>query len=235
MAAGNRVERAEAKSESSLILRRWELGAGLIAEWLGRRPFKPVWDYQLSLIAPIAEGRAAERLILVEHEPVITLGRRGREENLLVPPGELKRRGIDLYRIERGGDITYHGPGQLVGYPMLSLKRRSLGLVEYIRRLEGLIISVLSHFGISATTRPGYTGVWVEGRKICSIGVAGKRMVTFHGFALNVSTDLAHFRQINPCGLDPAVMTTMGRELGREVSPGEVMEVVVERFAELFG
>lgn len=172
--------------------------------WLGRRPHQETWDLQHALVAAIGAGEAPDTLLLVEHEPVITLGRRrGAAANVLDAGG------LPVVETERGGDVTYHGPGQLVGYPLIALGEGERDLHAYLRRLEEVLIGVLAARGLAAGRLAGQTGVWVQDRKLASVGVAVRRWVTYHGFALNVSTDLAPFRRMNPCGLPASVMATM--------------------------
>jgi lipoyl(octanoyl) transferase len=154
-------------------------------------------------------------LLLVEHEPVVTLGRGTRASSLPLSADELTRRGVTVAEVERGGDVTYHGPGQLVGYPILQLREHREDLHWYLRQLEAALITALAGVGIAAGATPGLTGVWTGGRKIASIGVHVKQWVTLHGFALNVSTDLRAFDLIVPCGIQGVVMTSVAAELGR--------------------
>lgn len=178
-------------------------------------------------------------LILCEHPHVYTLGRSGKADNLLVGEATLGEKGAALYRVERGGDITYHGPGQIVGYPILDLEQTGLGLREYIVALEQAVIETVAHFGIEAGRVEGKTGVWIkdaEGeRKICAIGVKASRGVVMHGFALNVATDLKWFDLINPCGFVGGAVTSMERETGRRIAVDEVKEVVCGRLRENLG
>ena len=162
-------------------------------------------------------------LLLVEHEPVVTLGRSTRASSLPLAPAELERRGIAVAEVERGGDVTYHGPGQLVGYPILDLREHREDLHWYLRQLEEALIAALEELGIAANAEPGLTGVWTAGRKIASIGVHVKQWVTLHGFALNVSTDLCGFDLIVPCGIHGVVMTSVwggARTDGRRAARG---------------
>jgi lipoate-protein ligase B len=154
-------------------------------------------------------------LLLVEHEPVVTLGRGARPASLPLTPAELEARGLQVFEVERGGDVTFHGPGQLVGYPIIDLRRHREDLHWYLRRLEAGLIQGLARIGIEGTTTAGLTGVWTRGRKIASIGIHVKQWVTFHGFALNVTTDMTNFDLIVPCGIPNVVMTSVSRELGR--------------------
>jgi len=188
----------------------------LIVHDLGRRPYGEVLELQRQLCRERLAGELNEDvLLLVEHEPVITLGRGTRPESLPVGAAVLERRGIPVFEVERGGDVTYHGPGQLVGYPVIDLRQHREDLHWYLRRLEGGLIKALAKLGIVAGANPGLTGVWTSGRKIASIGIHVKQWVTFHGFALNVSTDLSYFDLIVPCGIQGVVMTSVSRELGR--------------------
>ena len=173
-------------------------------------------------------------LLLLEHPRVITLGRGAAESNVTAPTDLLKSRGVELHETERGGDVTYHGPGQLVGYPIVDLARHKKDLHWYLRQLEETLIRALATFGIAGGRLDGYTGVWVEDRKIASIGVHVTRWITFHGFALNVNTDLTDFDLIVPCGIEAVQMTSIERELGSTRSLGEVGERVAASFGEVF-
>lgn len=191
----------------------------LVVQDLGRRAYGEVLELQRALCRERMAGTIEEDiLLLVEHEPVITFGRGTRPESIPVPPGEIQRRGIEVFEVERGGDVTYHGPGQLVGYPVVDLRQHRQDLHWYLRRLEAGLIGALGRLGIEAGTNPGLTGVWTAGRKIASIGIHVKQWVTFHGFALNVSTDLSYFDLIIPCGIRNVVMTSVARELRRSDS-----------------
>ncbi len=199
----------------------------------GRMAYGDEWALQRALVRDRQEDRIPDVLVLVEHLPVITVGRAGKKGHILVPEDLLRRRGIELYEIERGGDVTYHGPGQLVGYPILDLQRLDEDVVRYVRVLETTLIAALRPFGIVAERLRGYPGVWVRGAKIAAIGVAVKRKVTMHGFALNVDPDLAHFDLINPCGLGKPV-TSMARLLGRPVTLEEIRPEVSRTFGAQF-
>jgi lipoate-protein ligase B len=163
--------------------------------------------------ARLAGTLAHDALLLVEHPPVITLGRSTKAGNLLASPDQLASRGVELFDVERGGDVTFHGPGQLVGYPIVDLTRHTQDLHWYLRRLEDVIMRALADCGIDAARNPGKTGVWVRDRKIASIGVHARQWVTWHGFALNVTTDLSYFDLMVPCGIQNVVMTSVEREL----------------------
>jgi lipoyl(octanoyl) transferase len=192
------------------------VSARLVVQDLGRRPYGEVLELQRSLCQRRIAGEITEDLLLlVEHEPVVTLGRGTRAQSLPLPPAELERRGIPVYEVERGGDVTFHGPGQLVGYPILNLREHREDLHWYLRSLEAALIGGLDTLGIAAATNPGLTGVWTRGRKLASIGIHVKQWMTFHGFALNVNTDLSYFDLIVACGIRDVVMTSVAQELGR--------------------
>jgi lipoate-protein ligase B len=174
-------------------------------------------------------------LLLLEHPPVVTLGRSSKEKHLIASPEFLERQGVELFEVERGGDVTYHGPGQLVGYPIVDLKRHRQDLHWYLRKLEEVLINTLADYGIPGERNTSFTGVWTRGKKIASIGVHARDWVTWHGFALNVTTDLSYFDLIVPCGINGVVMTSIARELGaEEVSAQDVQERVAAKFAEAF-
>lgn len=195
--------------------------------------YADAWALQRQLLAARQAATIPDVLILLEHSPVVTLGRSGKRQNLLVAPEFLRARGIDLYEVERGGDVTYHGPGQLVGYPILDLRALDEDVVRYMRSLEESIIRTLAVFGIAGTRERGYPGVWVDGAKVAAAGVAVKRRVTMHGFALNVAPELSAFDLINPCGLGRPV-TSMAKILGRTLEMDEVRTVYTEQFTEVF-
>jgi lipoate-protein ligase B len=174
-------------------------------------------------------------LLLLEHPPVVTLGRASKEKHLVASPAFLQSKGVELFEAERGGDVTFHGPGQLVGYPIVDLKRHREDLHWYLRKIEEALIDTLADYGISGERNPAYTGVWTRGKKIASIGVHARDWVTWHGFALNVTTDLSYFDLIVPCGIDGVVMTSIARELGsEETSMHDVQERVTAKFADAF-
>ena len=202
---------------------------------LGAVPYTHALHLQQRLHEEVVNGHRPDTLILLEHPHVYTLGRRGKMDDILASDTELRRLGIEVHYTDRGGEVTYHGPGQLVGYPILNLRRWGGGPLKYVRALETTIIAALSEFGIQAKSEGHPTGVWVEDRKIAAIGVKVGRRVTTHGFALNVSVDLSYFDRIVPCGMPDIQVTSMSRELRRPVSVDEVMPVVVEKFGETFG
>jgi lipoyl(octanoyl) transferase len=206
---------------------------------LGRRPYGEVLELQRALCRQRMAGeRREDLLLLVEHDPVVTLGRGTRPTSLPIGPAELERRGFEVAEVERGGDVTYHGPGQLVGYPILDLREHREDLHWYLRQLEAALIGALGALGVPAERSPGLTGVWTRGRKIASLGIHVKQWVTFHGFALNVGTDLRAFEAIVPCGIEGVVMTSVAAECGRTDAAelwGETREAVVTAFGKVFG
>jgi lipoic acid synthetase len=200
----------------------------------GLADYEATWDLQRQLVALRQEGQVPDVLLLLEHPPVITCGRATRPEHLLTPRDSLRRMGFGVFDVERGGSVTYHGPGQLVGYPILDLRAYGENVVGYVRLLEESVIRTLRAYGIQATRRPGFPGVWVGEAKVAAVGVAVKRRVTLHGFALNVAANLEAFRVINPCGIG-YTPTSMDRLLGREVTVAEVREAYAAAFEEVFG
>ncbi len=213
----------------------------------GIQDYKKCWDYQEELHAGIvADKRSTGQpssdnyFILVEHPHVYTLGKNGDESNLLIHADLLANIGATYYRINRGGDITYHGPGQIVGYPVIDLEFYHLGVREFIGKMEEAVIETLSEFGIICGCRNGATGVWLNAgnidraRKICAIGVRVSRFVTMHGFALNVNTDLRYFSYINPCGFASSAVTSMQNELGYHINMDSVKTVLKEKFNLLY-
>ena len=192
------------------------MSSRLMVQDLGRGTYAEVLELQRRLCRQRISGQISEDiLLLVEHEPVVTLGRGVRPGSLPLTPAELEARGLQIFDVERGGDVTFHGPGQLVGYPIIDLRKHREDLHWYLRRLEAGLIEGLARMGIEGSTAAGLTGVWTGGRKIASIGIHVKQWVTFHGFALNVTTDMTYFDLIVPCGIPNVVMTSVSRELGR--------------------
>jgi lipoyl(octanoyl) transferase len=212
---------------------------------LGTLAYGAALERQRSLAEDRIAGRLTDDLLLlVEHPPVVTLGRGARDSSLPIAPELLRRRGIEVFEIERGGDVTYHGPGQLVGYPIFDLGRHRRDLHWFLRQIEEALIQALGSFGIPGERRESYTGVWTAGRKIASIGIHVRQWVTWHGFALNVTTDLTPFSLIVPCGISDVVMTSLAQELdaqthgrtGARTELGrEAREAVVEAFVRTFG
>jgi lipoyl(octanoyl) transferase len=197
--------------------------------------YAPATELQESHARAVKDGTGREQLLLLEHPPVVTLGRNARDEDLLGGAGALRARGIAVERTNRGGQVTYHGPGQLVGYPILNLSPDRRDVARYLRDIEELLIRTLARFEIAATREPGLTGVWVGNEKIAAIGVHLSRWVTTHGFALNVTTDVSRFGLIVPCGIRGRGIASMQGLLGRAVELQEVAEVLVPEFGELFG
>jgi len=210
---------------------------GVVA--LGRMPYGPALELQRDLARRrIAREIPRDLLLLVEHPPVITLGRGSQAAHLPTPREFLNAKGIEVFEIERGGDVTFHGPGQLVGYPIMDLTEHRPDLHWFLRQLEQALILALEPLGITGERRAGYTGVWTGGRKLASIGVHVRQWVTWHGFALNVTTDLSYFDLIVPCGIPDVTMTSVQRELG-ERAPRDlwnrITDNVILGFAEAFG
>jgi lipoyl(octanoyl) transferase len=191
---------------------------------LGAAPYREVWARQLELVARRQRGEAADTLLLVEHPHVFTLGRRRDAATNVLAPGD-----VEVIEIERGGDVTYHGPGQIVAYPIVLLGDGERDLHRYLRNLEEAVIATCARFGLAADREPGKTGVWCgpaeRRRKLCSMGIACRRWVTFHGLALNVTTDLSYFGRINPCGFESSVMSSMAEQLGA-ADPAEIRRVL---------
>jgi lipoyl(octanoyl) transferase len=221
---------------------------------LGLVEYKQAWDLQEKYLADIVSIKIANRnlseneqiatknyILFCEHPHVYTLGKSGKEEHLLLNDIQLLSKEAQFYKTNRGGDITYHGPGQLVGYPILDLENFFTDIHQYMRYLEEAIIHTCAYFGINAGRIDGLTGVWVDydggpnPRKICAMGVKTSRWVTMHGFALNVNTDLAFFDNIIPCGIDDKAVTSLKMELGRELEIDEVKKIVFEILTKLFG
>lgn len=197
----------------------------------GRLAYGDAWALQKSLLAARQAGAIPDAVLFVEHPPVITLGRAARAGNVLAAPAMLAARGIEVFQIERGGDVTYHGPGQLVGYPIVDLRAFDEDIGWYVRSLEAVLIEALAAWQIGAERLRGFPGVWAGGAKVAAIGVAVKRKVTMHGFALNVDPDLTAFDLINPCGLGRPV-TSIARLLGRPVPLAEASPVVARSLGE---
>ena len=223
---------------------------------LGLTRYQPVWDYQEKLLQENVQIKAARfsileasnpsqqtqhYLLLTEHNPVYTLGKSGKKEHILISPEVMEEKGIEYFHINRGGDITFHGPGQLVGYPILDLEKFGTDIGKYLRNLEEVIIRTIAHFGLKGDRSKGETGVWLDPdqpgkeRKICAMGIRCSRWITMHGWALNVNTDLSYFGHIVPCGIQNKQVTSIKKELGYEVPMGHVKKVLLREFAEVFG
>ena len=208
----------------------------LLTANLGLVPYVDALELQRDLARRRITGEIDEDiLLLLEHPPVVTLGRTAKAANVVSSPDALRARGVEVHEVERGGDVTFHGPGQLVGYPIFDLKRHRRDLHWYLRQVEEALIVALGKVGIEAERHAGYTGVWTQGRKIASIGVHARDWVTWHGFALNVLTDLSFFDLIVPCGIPQVQMTSVVRETGREVTIAEMAALSASAFAEVFG
>lgn len=220
---------------------------------LGLIDYKQAWDYQEELFDGVVKTKVANRtlpsneqqttnsyLLFCEHPHVYTLGNSGKQEHLLVSEQQLKAKNATYYKINRGGDITYHGPGQIVGYPILDLDNFFTDIHKYLRFLEEMVIRTLAEYGIVSGRSAGETGVWLDAedpkkaRKICALGVRASRWVTMHGFALNVNADLNYFGNIIPCGIVDKAVTSLDKELGRKVEEAEVKEKLQKHFADLF-
>jgi len=205
------------------------------AGYLGIVPYELALELQQGLMQARAEGNIPDILLLLQHPPVFTIGRFRGEEDIIVPPETLTRDGVAVFHTNRGGGITYHGPGQLVGYPILNLKENSLGVREYIWKLEAVIIKLLLALGIQGHRLAKYPGVWVGEKKICSIGIHVSHYITTHGFALNVDNDLRYFEYIKPCGLISGVMTSISQLLGYPVEAETIIGDLLHCFSETFG
>src|SRR5210317_1163203 len=223
----------------------------LFLEDLGLKDYKETWYYQEALFAKTVALKVQNKkentslptpnhFLFVEHPHVFTLGKSGNLDHLLLNEKQLKENEASFYKINRGGDITYHGPGQIVGYPILDLENFFTDIHKYLRLLEETVILTLAEYGINATRSPGETGVWLDvgtpfARKICAMGVRASRWVTMHGFALNVNTDLGYFDNIIPCGIRGKAVTSLNVELGKkQVDEGEVKEKLLKHFSNLF-
>ena len=203
---------------------------------LGSQYYQPTWNLQQKLVEKRIKEEIPDTLILVEHEAVFTIGRAGRENNILVSQDLLEQEGIKVHRVERGGDITYHGPGQLVGYPIINLNYHRRDLHWVLHAYEEVIVKLLwQEFGIKAGRNADYTGVWIGDEKIAAIGVAVSKWVTYHGFALNISPNLRHFSLINPCGITDKGVTSLHRVLGTPVAFDAIKVPLLEHFRRVFG
>lgn len=223
----------------------------VIFQELGFRDYKETWDYQETLFQQVLDIKIRNRregigmptpnyFLFVEHPHVYTLGKSGDMENLLVAEAELEQKGAKFYKINRGGDITYHGPGQVVGYPILDLDNFFTDIHKYLRLLEEMVIRTLAEYGLEGERSDGETGVWLDvgtpfARKICAMGVRASRWVTMHGFAFNVNTDLGYFDLMIPCGIKDKAVTSLNVELGKpELDVAEVKQKLIRHFEELF-
>ncbi|MFA6470033.1 MAG: lipoyl(octanoyl) transferase LipB [Bacteroidota bacterium] len=201
---------------------------------LGRTKYAETWDLQKQVFTARLEKRVGDVLLLTEHEPVFTLGKGADENHLLAKETELNDRKIDMFWIDRGGDVTFHGPGQIVGYPILDLNEHYQDIHRYLRDIEEMIIRTLNEYGIQSGREKEFTGVWVKNDKIAALGVKVSKWITMHGFALNVHTDLSFFDRIIPCGIFHKGVTSLKNVLGREVSITEVQNHLMTHFAQIF-
>ena len=216
--------------------------APIAAQWLGRIGYREAWALQKELVTQRAAGLVGDRLLLLEHAAVLTLGRQADDQHVLASPRELRRRAIEVIRVERGGEVTYHGPGQLVAYPIIRLADRGLLVRPLVEALEAAMIETCAHLGVAAFRRDGHPGCWVEGdrgrphRKIGALGLRIERGVSYHGIALNVDPDLRDFELIDPCGMPGLVSTSVAEELGRtaEAPSTDAVERAGSIFADAF-
>jgi len=225
------------------------MNKNIILQDLGQKDYKAAWDYQEAIFAKIVSQKIEKRtqpetetdnyFLFVEHPHVYTLGKSGDMSNLLLSEKQLEAKGATFYKINRGGDITYHGPGQIVGYPILDLENFFTDIHKYLRFLEEVIILTLKEYGLDGTRSEGETGVWLGvgtpfARKICAMGVRASRWVTMHGFALNVNANLGYFDNIIPCGIKGKAVTSLHVELGKQIDEAEVKEKILKHFKSLF-
>lgn len=201
---------------------------------LGLQPYGPVWDLQKALHKAVKEGHHGDTLLLLEHLPVYTIGKNGKREHIIASPGYLKRENIQIYQVDRGGDVTYHGPGQLVGYPILDLHRHRLSVSWFMRSLEEVFLRVLKAFGVEGQRLSGYPGVWVGNKKILALGTRISQWVTMHGFAFNVKPNLSHFLGIIPCGIEDKGVTRLADLCDPCPTLREVLDKVILYFCEVF-
>ncbi|AZQ43827.1 lipoyl(octanoyl) transferase LipB [Nonlabens ponticola] len=222
----------------------------VIFQDLGRKDYKETWDLQEQLFKDVLDTKIKNRredagletrnhLLFVEHDHVYTLGKSGDEQNLLANKELLEKIGATYYKINRGGDITYHGPGQITGYPILDLENFFTDIHKYLRFLEEMFINILADYNLKGERSPGETGVWLDvgtpfARKICALGVRASRWVTMHGFAFNVNTDLGYFDHIIPCGIEDKSVTSLAAELKRDIDTDEIKEKIKQQFSQLF-
>lgn len=203
---------------------------------LGLLDYRKAWDLQRELVGKRWKKEINDTLLLVEHPPLFTIGRRGSSRNILVSDKHLEEKGISVYEVDRGGDITYHGPGQIIGYPILDLNEHGRDVHLMLRRLEEVIIKLLSDHGVEALRIPGYTGVWVGKEKIAAIGIGVRHWITFHGFCLNVNPDMNYFALINSCGLKDKGVTSLQQTTPGKTIPGlkNLQQNLIKHFGEVF-
>ncbi len=201
---------------------------------IGTTEYGYAWELQKALHQARVEQKIPDTIIFTEHSNTYTIGKSGGDDHLLATENELREKNVSLFKIDRGGDITYHGPGQLVCYPIIDLNDHYHDVHRYLRDLEEVVIRTLDHYGVAAQREPEYTGVWVGDEKICAIGVKVSRWVTMHGFAFNINTDLSYFGRIIPCGIFHKGVTSLSQLLDRAVDIEEVKDIVEKKFAEVF-
>ncbi len=205
-----------------------------VAYWLGSIEYREAYDLQKRAMMSRLRGDMPDAILLLEHLPVFTVGKAGKQENVLVSQERLAENGISLFFTDRGGDVTYHGPGQLVAYPIMDLRDRDKDLHRYVFDLEEAIIRTLGDYGIEGCRDKSHPGVWVQGEEIAAIGLSVKSWITMHGVAINVNPNMEHFSLINPCGFSDRKATSMAAILGNEIPMEEMMHKFVDRFAEAF-
>lgn len=202
---------------------------------LGRYDYRRGLELQERMLKQRQDGEIIDTLVLVEHNPVLTLGKSGKRENIVASDQALSKEGIEIVEIGRGGDVTYHGPGQIVGYPIINIKNHKLGVKDYVHKIEELFIRLTDReYGLESYRDEINNGVWLNGKKITAVGFSVKRWVTMHGFAFNLNTNLDHFKYIIPCGISGREATSLAAELGRELDFDEASQKVVEYFCEVF-
>ncbi len=201
---------------------------------LGRQSYRPVWELQRHLQRLRIDQKIPDTLIFVEHNPVYTIGKNGSDAHVIGSETFLKSKGIDVVHVDRGGDVTYHGPGQLVGYPIFDLNQHTKSISWYMRQLETTLMETLKHWGIASERSDGYTGVWIGDEKIVAMGVRISRWVTMHGFAFNVNTQLDHFDGIIPCGIFHRGITSLEKRVGHKIDLDEVKKIVLEKIQKYF-
>ncbi len=225
----------DSKVDYSEPLKGTSIEKAYLADYLGVIPYESALHLQRRLVQARGERSIPDVFLLLQHPPVLTMGRFRGEEDMVAPREVLAQKGITVYHTNRGGSITYHGPGQLVGYPILDLKELCLGVREYIAKLEEVIIRLLLNMGLRGHRVAGFPGsVWVGDEKVCSIGIHVSHHITMHGFALNVNTDLRHFQYINPCGMKGKVMTNISKLLGYSIAAEAITGALLDSFSETF-
>jgi lipoate-protein ligase B len=206
----------------------------VIARWLGRISYQQAYDLQLTLVKSRQEGMIPDTILLLEHPPVFTVGKSGQQENILVSPSRLKEEGISLFFTDRGGDVTYHGPGQLVVYPIIDLRDRNRDLHQYVFDLEEVLIRTLKDYNIIGRRDENHPGVWVEKEEIAAIGLSVKSWIAMHGLSLNINPNMEHFAMINPCGFSDRKAASMAKVLSNDIPMTQVIQKFLAQWAEVF-